>query len=175
MRAAPLGINVVVADPAECDSPDRFAADVSENDPDVVVLMFGWGGTIAGRELESGEVVAPCEAGFDERYAAAYAELAVRMANDARVVVTTVAPPTEYRDPSQSDRPGCINAQIESLGYDVFDFGDWLCPDADCTSALPLMRDTVHFSNAPEVRDLVWPALAEEFVTAAGYDVEPRS
>ncbi|MEM9041675.1 MAG: acyltransferase [Actinomycetota bacterium] len=165
----------LIADPAECDSPDRFAADVSENDPDVVVLMFGWGGTIAGRELDSGEVVDPCEPGFDDRYAAAYADLAGRMAVDARVVVTTVAPPTEYRDPSQADRPGCLNAQIESLGYDVFDFGDWLCPDSDCTSALPLMRDTVHFSNAPEVRDLVWPALAEEFVTAAGYDVEPRS
>ncbi len=159
----------LIGDPPECDGDDRFAGDVADADPDVILLMFGWPGTIAGRELDDGTIVAPCEPGFDEQFATELGRLVERFEVRSAVVVATVAPPTEYRNDAQSDRPGCLNRVIRDGGFDVFDFGEWLCPDADCTSALPLMRDTVHFADSPDVRAFVWPIIVEQVLDAGGY------
>jgi hypothetical protein len=159
----------MIGDPPECDGDDRFAGDVAEADPDVILMMFGWPGTISGRQLDDGTIVAPCESGFDERFATELARLVERFESEAAIVVATVAPPTEYRDIEQSDRPGCINDVIRDGGFDVFEFGEWLCPAADCTPALPLMRDTVHFADSPDVRAVVWPVVIEQVLDAAGY------
>lgn len=159
----------VIADPPVCDTDDRFDADVAEVDPDVVLLMFGWSGTIAGRELPDGTIIAPCEPEFDQRYAAEFDRMVDRFDDVSTVVVATVAPPSEFRDPDQSDRPGCLNRVIQAGGYQVFDFGEWLCPESDCSAAEPLRRDVVHFSSAPEVREVVWPAIVDQVISAAGY------
>ncbi len=159
----------LIGDPAACDAPDRFAADVAEVDPDLVFFLFGWGGGIAGRQLPDGEVVAPCDAGFDDRYRSAYAELIERVGADAEVVVATVPAANDPASP-QADRPGCINAAIASLDVATFDFGAWLCPDDDCTQAAALRRDAVHFASTPEVRSLVWPAIVDEVIAALGTD-----
>jgi peptidoglycan/LPS O-acetylase OafA/YrhL len=159
----------LIGDPPECDGDDRFSADVAEVDPDLILLMFGWPGTISGRELDDGTVVAPCEPGFDVRFADEFRRLVDRFDDRAAVVVATVAPPTKYRDIAQSDRPGCLNRVIRDGGFNVFDFGEWLCPGADCATAVPLMRDTVHFADTPEVRAQVWPAVISQVLDAGGY------
>ena len=159
----------LVGDPPECDGDDRFAGDVAEVDPDVILLLFGWSGTIAGRELADGTVVAPCEPGFDDRFGAELGRLVERFDDGAAVVVATVAPPSEYRDETQSDRPECLNRVIRDGGFDVFEFGEWLCPGADCTNALPLRRDAVHFADSPDVQAFVWPTILERVLDAGGY------
>ena len=160
----------LITDPPACDGPDRFASDVAETDPDLVLLLFGWSGGIAGRQLDDGTIIAPCDAAFDEQYRVEYQSLIDRLAPDAAVVVATVAPPTEFSAPDQADRPGCINDAIESLSAPRFDFGEWLCPAGDCRDAVPLLRDTVHFKSTDDVRELVWPALVEEVIGALGVD-----
>ena len=40
---------------------------------------------------------------------------------------------------------------------------------ADCTNALPLMRDTVHFADSPDVRAAVWPVIIDGVLEAGGY------
>ncbi len=159
----------LIGDPPECDGDDRFADVVTDADPDVILLMFGWPGTIAGRELTDGTIVAPCEPEFDEQFADELARLVERFESDASVVVATVAPPTEYRNEAQSDRPGCLNRVIRDGEFDVYEFGEWLCPGADCTGALTLMRDTVHFADSPDVRALVWPIVVEQVLGTVGY------
>ena len=160
----------LITDPPTCDGPDRFASDVAETDPDLVLLLFGWSGGIAGRQLDDGTIIAPCDAAFDEQYRAEYQSLIDRLATDVAVVVATVAPPTEFSAADQADRPDCINDVIESLSAPRFDFGEWLCPAGDCRDAVPLLRDTVHFKSTDEVRELVWPALVEEVIAALGVD-----
>ena len=135
-----------------------------------MLLLFGWSGGIAGRQLDDGTIIAPCDAAFDEQYRVEYQSLIDRLAPDAAVVVATVAPPTEFSAPDQADRPGCINDAIESLSAPRFDFGEWLCPAGDCRDAVPLLRDTVHFKSTDDVRELVWPALVEEVIGALGVD-----
>ncbi len=159
----------LIGDPPECDGDDRFAADVAEVDADVIMLWFGWPGTIAGRELDDGTIVAPCEPGFDEQFGDEFQRLVDRFDSEASVVVATVAPPTEYRDVAQSDRPECLNRVIRDGDFAVYEFGEWLCPAADCTSALPLMRDTVHFADSPDVRAAVWPVIIDGVLEAGGY------
>jgi hypothetical protein len=160
----------LIDDPPECDGPDRFTSDVDTTDPDLVFLFFGWSGGIAGRQLDDGRIIAPCEAEFDEQYRAEYQSLVDRLGIDSVVVVATVAPPTEFGDDEQADRPGCINAAIAGLTAPRFDFGEWLCPGGDCRAAAPLLRDTVHFRAADDVRDLVWPAIVAEVIAALGPD-----
>ena len=160
----------LISDPVECDGPDRFTAEVEATDPDLVLLFFGWSGGIAGRQLDDGRIIAPCDAEFDELYRAEYQSLVDRLATDSAVVVATVAPPTEFRFEDQSDRPGCINDAIASLTAPRFDFGEWLCPANDCDLAVPLLRDTVHFKATNEVRELVWPAIVTEVTNALGPD-----
>ena len=159
----------LIGDPAECDGEDRFSDDVAEVDPDLILMMFGWPGTISGRELDDGTIVAPCEPTFDDQFGDELTNLVERFETVATVVVATVAPPTEYRDPGQSDRPGCLNEAIRSGGFNVFEFGEWLCPATDCTDAVPLMRDTVHFADSADVRAVVWPAVIEQVLDAGGY------
>jgi peptidoglycan/LPS O-acetylase OafA/YrhL len=160
----------LIGDPPECDGPDRFTIDVTETDPDLVFLFFGWSGGIAGRQLDDGRVIAPCDAEFDEQYRAEYQSLVDRIGTDSAVVVATVAPPTEFRFDDQADRPDCINDAIAAVDAPRFDFGEWLCPAADCDPAVPLLRDTVHFKSTDEVRELVWPAIVEEVIGALGPD-----
>ena len=159
----------LIGDPPECDGDDRFADDVADAEPDLILIMFGWSGTIAGRELDDGTIVAPCESGFDDQFADELERLVDRFEPTAEIVVATVAPPSEYRDVEQSNRPGCINAVIRDGGFNVWEFGEWLCPGADCTGALPLRRDTVHFADSPEVRAVVWPTVIEQVLDAGGY------
>lgn len=160
----------LIGDPPDCDGPDRFTAEMAEIDPDLVFLLFGWSGGIAGRQLDDGRVIAPCEPEFDEQYREEYAELVERLGTEAEVVVATVAPPSEFRVADQAPRPGCINDAIRGLDTRIFDFGEWLCPAADCSQAESLRRDAVHFAATPEVRTLVWPAIVAEVLDAAGYD-----
>jgi len=159
----------LIADPPACDGEDRFEQFVAETDPDLVLFMFGWPGTIAGRELPDGTVVDPCEAAFDEQFADELAKLVVRLGAGRTSVVATVAPPTEYRNPAQSDRPECLNRVIRAGDYPVYEFGEWLCPSRDCTAAEPLLRDTIHFAGTPEVQMVIWPAILSDVLDAAGY------
>ncbi len=160
----------LIGDPPACDGPDRFTPEMTETEPDLVFLLFGWSGGLAGRQLDDGRTTAPCDALFDEQYRAEYQALVDRLGENSAVVIATVAPPTEFRSPDQADRPGCINRAISLVDAPRFDFGDWLCPDGDCTPAGPLLRDPVHFRGSDEVRQLVWPAIVEEVIAALGAD-----
>ncbi|MDX2379734.1 MAG: hypothetical protein QNM02_08245, partial [Acidimicrobiia bacterium] len=155
--------------PVECQGDDRFSDVVTDVDPDVILLMFGWPGTISGWQFDDGTVVAPCEPGFDEAFGDEYDALVGRLESTAQVVVATVAPPSEFGDQQQSDRPACINRELRERDFRIFEFGEWLCPGGDCTQAAPLRRDTIHFANAPAVLDAVWPVILSETMTAAGY------
>jgi hypothetical protein len=158
----------LINDPPECEGDDRFDAFVADADPDVVLLWFGWPGTISSREFADGAVVAPCEPRFDGAFGDGLAAMADRY-DDARIVVATVGEQVEYADPTQSVRPGCLNDAIRARDLAVFDFGAWLCPDGDCTVTAPLLRDVVHFKNDPAVHDQVWPIVLDQVLAEAGY------
>jgi peptidoglycan/LPS O-acetylase OafA/YrhL len=147
-------------DPAGCDGDDRFDEVVSASAPDLIVTLFGWSGTIAGRLLDDGTVSVACEPEHDRAYVDAHVDLARRYADVAPVAVATPAPPQTYRDESQSDRPGCMaDALLESELLDVVDYGGWLCPDGDCAPAAALRRDPIHFAADDAVRDIAWREL----------------
>ncbi len=154
----------LIGDPPACDFDDRFAADVEEVDPDVIFLLFGWAGGIAGRQLPDGQIVAACDIEFDERYRAAFERLVDRMSQEATTVVATL-PGAGYRD-----RPTCMNDAILTLNVATYDFGEWACPAGDCSQTATLRRDPVHFASTPEVREIIWPAIIGGVVDAVGID-----
>jgi peptidoglycan/LPS O-acetylase OafA/YrhL len=154
-------------DPAACDGADRFDAIVAETDPDLIVLLFGWPGTIAGRELADGRVVTACEDEHDRRWAHGHVDLVRRYSDVAPVVAATIAPPQTFLDTEQRDRPACLNRALRSSDVPTFEWGEWLCPEGDCTGAAGLRRDPVHFASDVEVLDLVWRRLVSAAVGAA--------
>ena len=155
----------LIGDPPACDRDDRFAEDVEEVDPDVIFLLFGWAGGIAGRQLPDGEVVAACDPGFDDRYRSSFQRLVARMSEDALVVVATL-PGGGYRE-----RATCMNDTILALDAAIYDFGEWFCPAGDCGEKASLRRDPVHFASTPEVRAIIWPEIIGGVIDAVGIDV----
>ena len=155
----------LVSDPPECEDENRFDAVVDEFRPHVVIAMFGWPGTIAGRTLDDGRTVVACDPEHDRLWANGFVDLAERYRDRSVVVVPTVAPPQRFIDPEQERRPGCLDDALRSTGIRLVEWSEWLCPDGDCTPAAALRRDPVHF--APDAREVVWTALVRQSLDAA--------
>ncbi len=154
--------------PAVCEGDTRFQAEVDSFRPDVVYVLFGWPGGGGGQQLADGTIVRPCEPGFDDLWRDDYQSLVDRLEHSATVVVSTVAPAdTEQGD--QNAATSCLNASIEQLDANVFDYGGWLCPDDDCSTSRDLRGDRVHFSEIPEVRREVLDAILAQVLPIAGY------
>jgi hypothetical protein len=157
----------IVADPPECEGDDRFDAVVDDVRPHVVIAMFGWPGTIAGRNLPDGRTVVACDPDHDRLWADGFGDLSDRYADRAVVVVPTVAPPQRFVDPQQALRPGCLDEALRGTGVRLVEWSEWMCPGGDCTRAASLRRDPVHFSGDSEVRAVVWEALVRQSLEAA--------
>jgi peptidoglycan/LPS O-acetylase OafA/YrhL len=154
--------------PAVCDGDQRFEAEVDSFRPDVVYVLFGWPGGGGGQQLADGTIVRPCEPGFDDLWRDDYQSLVDRLERRATVVVSTVAP----ADTDQIDQDvatSCLNASVEQLDAEVFDYAGWLCPDGDCSTSRDLRGDRVHFSDIPELRREVLDAILAQVVAIAGY------
>ena len=160
------GIDLQV--PAECVGPDRYESEIDEFRPDVVFALFGWTGGGGGQRLPDGSLVAPCDPEFDDRWRAGYQDLVDRLEQRTIVVISSVAPADI--DAEGHDAPTrCLNAVVESLDALVFDYGDWLCPDYDCSASSDLRADKVHFTEDVELRRGVVAAILVEVLPIAGY------
>ena len=162
------GGGVEIPDPPDCVTEDGFAPFVEEVAPDVVLTLFGWSGDFGGRILENGEVLEPCEPGFDEPFGAAYEELEDRLSQSATVVVANIAPSGRV-EPGEAIRTGCMNAQLDGRGFIILDVAGWLCPGGDCTQYADLRPDGLHFADDAGVRAQVWDVLISEVLRTAGY------
>ena len=154
--------------PDECVGPDRYEPEIDEFQPDVVYALFGWTGGGGGQRLPDGTEVAPCQPEFDERWQAGYQNLVDRLGQRTIVVISTVAP-ADIDDEGHDVPTRCLNAVVESLDADVFDYGDWLCPDHDCTPSSDLRADKVHFSDIEPLRRGVTGAILAQVLPIAGY------
>ena len=154
--------------PAVCEGAQRFQNELDSFRPDVVYVLFGWPGGGGGQQLADGTIVQPCQPEFDDLWRADYQSLVDRLERTATVIVSTIAPAdTDQVDHAVATR--CLNASVEQLDAAVFDYGEWLCPNEDCSTSRDLRGDRVHFSEIPSVRREVLDAILAQILPIAGY------
>lgn len=154
--------------PAECVGPERYEAEIEVFQPDVVYALFGWTGGGGGQRLPDGSLVAPCDPEFDDRWRAGYQRLIDRLDQSVTVVISTVAP-ADIDVEGHDVRTRCLNTIVWHLDAVVFDYGDWLCPDGDCSASSHLRADKVHFTDDETLRRGVTTAILAEVLPIAGY------
>jgi len=160
------GIDLKV--PSECVGPDRYEAEIERFRPDLIYALFGWTGGGGGQRLPDGSEVAPCQPEFDQLWLDGYQKLVHRLEQHTTVIVSTVAP-ADIDDEGHELPTRCLNASVEQLDVPIFDYGDWLCPNYDCSPSSDLRADKVHFSTIERLRRGVLDAILERVLTIAGY------
>lgn len=160
------GIDLSV--PAECSGLDRYESEIEDLQPDIVYALFGWTGGGGGQTLPDGSNVAPCQPEFDERWRDGYQNLITRLEQRVVVIVSTVAP-ADIDDEGHELPTKCLNAVVDQLDALVFDYGDWLCPDYDCSQSRDLRADRVHFTDIDELRRDVTETILANVLPLAGY------
>ena len=153
--------------PAPCQGDDRFAADVEQFDPDVILTLFGRPG-VGDRRFDDGELLSACDERFDRVWKSDYRRLVDRLSASAPVVVANIAP-TVGASAEVQKGARCLNALVADLGAAVFDYQGWLCPEYDCTVSASLRPDGLHFRNAGQLQRDVTVTLMELVLPIAGY------
>lgn len=159
--------DVLFEQPEPCRGDDRFATDVEQFDPDVVLTLFGWPG-VGDRRFDDGEFLGACDERFDQAWEGDYRRLVDRLGVGQPVIVSNVAP-TFGADAASQEGTRCLNALVADLNAPVFDYQGWLCPDYDCTVSASLRPDGLHFRNAGQLQRDVTETLMELVLPLAGY------
>jgi peptidoglycan/LPS O-acetylase OafA/YrhL len=154
--------------PSECVGPDRYEDEIEGFQPDLIYALFGWTGGGGGQRLPDGSQVAPCQPEFDQLWLDGYQQLVSRLEQHATVIVSTVAP-ADIDDDGHELPTRCLNALVEDIDAPVFDYGDWLCPNYDCSPSSDLRADKVHFSPIEPLRRGVLDAILAQVLPIAGY------
>jgi peptidoglycan/LPS O-acetylase OafA/YrhL len=159
-------------DPSWCPGwPERWVAELSAFDPDLVLVVIGWPG-LGDRRID-GEWRHPCDPVFDARYAEVVDHALGMLAAPGRRVVIADSPylTLPVVQPDAATRVDCLNHVYERVaddeGASVLHIGEWLCRDQRrCTTevdGVTLRPDGIHFRDrgADIAADWVIPQLLD--------------